>query len=324
MMSRATCASGRFSSASAEELPKAPETTHALNISNESINGDSYYLQWGLSSVGITSGKGIVCWQGAELFPHFTATNPVNGNDVVAFDANESGIALEANVTELKLDEPYLAPVYRWDFGDGSPIVDSGLAASVFHSYTHAGNYTVTLTVTDSGGNSASVTNTIPVVGSTPGGGSGAPGSGASPVSPAGATPGNQPLPRPTVTDFVGSTSLKKALRSGLAVRYVVNEQVAGSLQVLLASSTAKRLGIHGPTATGLPKGTASSIVIGSAVLVTTKAGHGTIRVRFSARTAARLKHVRNLKVMLRLFARNASRQSPQTTTLLSTVVLTP
>lgn len=317
---------GGFSPASAEELPKPPETTHALNISNESINGGSYYLQWALSSVGITSGKGIVCWQGAELFPHFTATNPVNGNDVVAFDANESGIALEANVTELKLDEPYLAPVYRWDFGDGSPVVDSGFSASVFHSYAHAGNYTVTLTVTDSGGNSASVTNTIPVIGPNPAGGSGASGSGASQVSPgvapAGASPGNQPLPGPVVTDFVGSTSLKKALRNGLAVRYVVNEQVAGSLQVLLTSSTAKRLGIHGATATGLPKGTPSSIVIGTAVLVTTKAGQGTIRVKFSSSAAARLKHTHKLKLTLRLFARNASRQSPQTTTLLSTVTL--
>jgi PKD repeat protein len=316
-----------FSPASSEELPKPPETTHAVNVSNESIDGGSYYLQWALSSVGLTSGKGIGCWQGTELTPHFTATNPVNGGDIVAFDANESGIALDANVTELKLDEPYLSPVYKWDFGDGSPVVDSGLAASVFHSYAHAGNYAVTLTITDSGGNTASVTNTIPVVGPPPAGG-GTSGSvpGAPVVSPSGSTPAiapqSQVLPGPTVTDFVESRSLKKVLSSGLAVRYVVNEQVAGSLQVLLNRSTAKRLGITGTTATGLPKGTPTSIVIGTAVLVTTKAGKGTVRLKFSTTIARRLAHTRQVKLMLRLVVRNGSRESPQTTTQLSTVTL--
>jgi PKD repeat protein len=282
-------------------------------------------MQWGLSSVGITSGKGIVCWEGTELLPHFTATNPVNGSDIVAFDANESGISLDANVTELAFDEPYLAPVYKWDFGDGTPVVPSGLAASVFHSYTYGSNYPVTLTVTDSGGNVASVTNTIPVIGPpVPGAGSRAPGASAGPLpgAPGASTSQNQPLAGPVVTDFVESKSLKKVLSSGLAVRYVVNEQVAGSLQVLLAESTAKQLGVHGPTATGLPRGTPTSIVIGTAVLVTTKAGKGTIRLKFSPRTARRLAHTRKLKLTLRLVARNASRQSPQTTTVLSTVTL--
>jgi hypothetical protein len=122
----------------------------------------------------------------------------------------------------------------------------------------------------------------------------------------------------------VTSKSLKKALSSGLPVRYTTNEQVAGNIEVLLESSTAKRLGIKGATATGLPPGTPKSIVVGTAVLVTTKAGQGTIRVKFTARAAARLKHVHKLKVTLRVFARNASRQSPQTTTMLSTVVLNP
>jgi PKD repeat protein len=316
---------GGFSPASSEELPKPPETTHALNFVNESVNGSSYYFQWGLSSVGITSGKGIGCWEGTELLPHFTATNPVNGSDIVAFDANESGMTLDANVTELKLDEPYLAPVYKWDFGDGMPVVNSGLAASVFHSYAYGGNYPVTLTVTDSGGNTASITNTIPVLGSpAPGSGTNTAGPGASAGPGAGSQYGSTPqnVPGPVVTDFVESKSLKKALSNGLAVRYTVNEQVAGSIQLLLDGATAKRLGIRGSTATGLPKGTPRSIVVGTAVLVTTKAGQGTIRIKFSSRTAARLAHTRKLKLTLRLFARNASRQSPQTTTMLSTVTL--
>ena len=116
----------------------------------------------------------------------------------------------------------------------------------------------------------------------------------------------------------------EKALKSGLPVQYTTNEQVAGNIEVLLESALANRLGVKGATATGLPAGTPKSIVVGSAVLVTTRAGHGTIRIKFSSRAAARLKHTRKLKVLLRLFARNASRQSPQTTTMLSTVVLNP
>ena len=46
-------------------------------------------------------------------------------------------------------------------------------------------------------------------------------------------------------------------LRSGLVVRYSVNEQVAGRFEVLLASSIARRIGLHGAPATGLAKGNA-------------------------------------------------------------------
>jgi len=48
---------------------------------------------------------------------------------------------------------------YEWDFGDGS--VDTGSSAT--HSYTTAGTYDVTLTVTDGAGNTATVTRTLTV-----------------------------------------------------------------------------------------------------------------------------------------------------------------
>jgi hypothetical protein len=240
---------------------------------------------------------------------------------------------------------------YKWNFGDGSPEVTgyapgapslnspetspcelpwkAPCAASTYHSYQYGETYNVTLTVTDTGGNTASVTEPITVVGPprpTPPGPP--PGPGGPPVvtpqTPVVVTPALTPTPAPVVTDFAVSKSLKKVLSGGLAVRYTANEQVAGSIQVLLDGATAKRLGIHGANATGLPKGSPRSIVVGTAVLVTTKAGQGTLRIKFSSRTAARLKRTHKLKLTLRLFARNASRQSPQTTTVLSTVVLNP
>jgi PKD domain len=309
-----------------EKEEKKKEGTQAETISTQTIGANPYYLQFGYDSTGISSGHGPTCWNGVEVNPHFTATNVVKGGDVVAFDALESSMTLAANPTRLASDEPFTAPEYEWQFGDGSSVGPT-FEASVFHTYQYAGNYTVTLKVTDSGGYTRNYSAVTPV-GSPPpptGRGVGASAPGVSAGSPSVASPTasqNQTLPGPTVSDFVESTSLKKVLRSGLAVRYVVNEQVAGSLQVLLTNSTAKRLGIHGATATGLPKGTPVSIVIGTAVLVTTKAGKGTIRLKFSKTIAHRLAGTHQVKLMLRLVVRNGSRQSPQTTTQLSTVTL--
>jgi len=226
----------------------------------------------------------------------------------------------------------------------GAPQWEAPCAASAYHSYQYGGTYEVTLTVADTGGNTGSVTKQVTVNGPPPpspeptptptptptpsttppsttssGSGSSVGSSGGS-----GSTGQTSTTPAPVLGAAVTSKSLKKALKSGLPVQYTTNEQVAGNIEVLLESSLAKRLGVKGATATGLPAGTPKSIVVGSAVLVTTKAGHGTIRIKFTSRAAARLKHTRKLKVTLRLFARNASRQSPQTTTMLSTVVLNP
>lgn len=322
-----------------EELPKAPETTHALTLSNEAVNADRYYLQWAFSSVGVTSGKGAVCWEGTELLPRFTAPNPVNAGDVVAFDANESGMTLDANLTDVLANEPYEAPIYRWSFGDGSPTVSGVQYASVFHSYAYGGEYEVTLTVTDSGGNTASFSKAVTVVGPpppvvSPGTGLKGSPSGSSPstTSPStgpvsGPSPSHGPVPSssssstPKLSESVPSHSLRKALRHGLKVRYDVNEQVAGSVEVLLAATTAKRLGIHGVAATGLPKSYPRSVIVGYAVLVTTKAGHGTLHLQFAGSVARRLASQHRVKLTLRFLVHSAGRH-PKTASTLTAVVL--
>jgi hypothetical protein len=335
----------------------AVEGTFAGTLFNQSLGGSSYYLNtaFNLASQELPY-PGIGCLPGVRLEPKFTAPNPVNTGEVVGFDGMESDITLDAGTAFSSAGVPHSTyATYTWNFGDGSPTVsgyaagapsanspasspcaapwEAPCAASTFHSYQYGGTYDVTLTVTDVGGNTASFSEPVTVVGPAPPSGGSSSGGGASILAPS-ATP-VAPLtaqtvapppstPAPVLGASVQSLSLKKALNSGLAVRYTTSEQVAGSIQVLLDSATAKRLGVHGATATGLPAGTPRSIVVGTAVLVTTKAGQGTIHIKFSTRNASRLKHTRKLKLMLRLFARNASRQSPQTTTLLSTVVLTP
>ena len=53
------------------------------------------------------------------------------------------------------LEDPPAALTYSWDWGDGSPL-DSGELAT--HTYDAAGVYDLQLTVTDTGGMSASAT----------------------------------------------------------------------------------------------------------------------------------------------------------------------
>ena len=123
-------------------------------------------------------------------------------------------------------------------------------------------------------------------------------------------------------TQAVLSHSLSSTLKKGLLISYSVNEQVAGQFQVLLASSVAKRIGLHGPVAVGLPAGTPPQIVIAKAILVTTKGGHSTVKILFGKKTAAKLRKLHKVTVMLRLTVRNASSHSPLSTTVLTPVTL--
>ena len=121
-------------------------------------------------------------------------------------------------------------------------------------------------------------------------------------------------------TQAASSHSLASVLRSGLVVRYSVSSQVAGRFEVLLASSVAKKIGLKGPAAAGLAKGTPAQIVIAKAILVTTKGGHSSYKIKFSKATAAKLHKLHKVSLMVRMVVHNPS--SPVPTTVLSTVKL--
>ena len=132
-----------------------------------------------------------------------------------------------------------------------------------------------------------------------------------------------RPRPRrrgPVATQAVASHSLSSVLRNGLVIRYSVNEQVAGRFEVLLASSIAHKLGLKGASATGLAKGTPAQTVIAKAILVTTKGGRSTYKIKFSKATAARLRKLHKVSLMIRMVVHNAA--SPAVTTVLNTVNL--
>jgi len=319
----------------------AEPETFAGTLSNQSLTGGSYYLNdaFNLASLKLPY-PGIPCLPGIRLEPQFTAPNPVNTGEVVGFNGMESDITLNwGTAYTANAPKPTYA-TYKWNFGDGSPEVSgfapgappcsevpwlSPCAASVFHSYQYGGTYNVTLTVTDVGGNTASVEHAITVEGPP------RPTPPPPPPPPAVVVPGppgplppssKPPVPNPVATAAIVSTSLVKTLRNGLVIRYSVNEQVAGRFEVLLDSSIAKRIGLHGPLATGFAKGTPPQIVIAKAILVTTKGGRNTVKILFGKVTAARLRRLHKVTLLIRLIVRNSSSQSPATTTVLSTVTL--
>lgn len=330
-------ASGTLAGSSA-----ANENTLAGTLSNQAINGANYYLNDAFNLAGLRFYNfGVPCVAGVRLDPKFTAPNPVNAGETISLNGMESDITLDNGTGYSAGGSPEPAyATYTWNFGDGShpvsgfapgaPLCEtpwlSPCAASAFHSYQYGGAYQVTLTATDVGGNTASVTHTITVNGpsqsssspsSSSSGGSAAPGA----SQAGGSSPG--PVPSPTASAAILSRTLGSVMRSGLLVRYSVNEQVAGRFEVLLDRSLARRLGIGGAPAVGLPAGSSPKLVIARAILVTTTGGHGTIKIQLSKRTASRLARLRKVSLTLRLIVRNAASHSPATATVLSVVTLT-
>ncbi len=315
--------------------------TKAGTAHNVSINGNPYFLNDVFDEAAFFAAyPGVPCINGVTVSARFHASNPVRSGDVATFNSTES-------VVSLGIEK------YKWSFGDGtgaevtceSRVPTNGFGpqectetsgtgslnpvASVTHTYTYGGTYEVSLTVTDYAGNSSTIAHDETVIGPAP----------PSPpphkeetaasnpsVTPTGATtpsgsstPAGTPV-KVTATQSVAPQSLASALRSGIVVRYSVSEQVAGRFEVLLTSSLAKKLGIHGTPASGLAKGTPAQTVIAKAILVTTKGGHSTYKIKFSKATAARLRKVSKVSLMIRLVVHNA--KSPTTTTVLNTVKL--
>jgi PKD domain len=309
---------------------------------NQTIQGVQYYLNDEFNQAALYEPyPGNPCLHGVTVAPRFTAPNPVHSAEPVTFNSTESYVDLGiakyhwhfGDNTTAEVNCEGRIPTYGfhpWECNASSGIGNPNPVASVAHEYTYAGTYQVTLKVTDDGGNEATVTKPITVFGlarpveslsvSSAQSTQGSTGSSSSSAnSAATAKPPATPPSIPLATQAVVSRSLRSVLRSGLLVRYSVNERIAGHFEVLLATSTARRLGIHGPPATGLPVGTPPQTVIAKAILVTTTAGRSVVKIQFGKATAARLHRLGSVSLMLRLLVRNGS---TGTTTVLSTFTL--
>ena len=325
-------------------LPAADPKTKAGKAFNQTIGGVHYYLNDVYNQAALFAPyPGVPCINGVNIVPAFTAQNPIRSGDVATFSATQSDVTLGVQK-------------YTWTFGDGtgtavdceSRVPTNGFSpqectgqsgtnitnpvASTQHVYTYGGTYPVSLTIADYGGNTATVSHEITVSGPAPpsppaptpetstSGTTRSSGIATSPGKTPPGTPGTTGHAPPTATQAVVSRKLPSVLKNGLVIHYSVSEQVAGRFEVLLASSIARKLGIHGAGATGLAKGTTPQTIIAKAILVTTKGGQSTYKLKLSKATAARLRKLPKVALMIRLVVHNAS--SPAVTTVLNTVNL--
>jgi hypothetical protein len=307
---------------------------------NQFIAGVKYYVNNEFDQAALYDGfPGEPCLNEVKQEPRFTSPNPVHSGDLVTFNASQS-------VVDLGVAK------YNWSFGDGTstevncegrvptsgfiPAACNGSSgtgnpnsvASVVHHYTYGGVYDVTLTLIDDGGNPASVTHEVTVSGPAPpspssGAATSSSGTGSSSSSSSSRSSNNTAKPPPAkvlATQSIVSRSLSSVAKGGLVIRYSVSEQVAGRFEVLLASSIAHKLGLKGASAAGLAKGTPAQTIIAKAILVTTKGGEGTYKIKFSKATASRLRKLPKVSLMIRMVVHNAA--SPAVTTVLDTVNL--
>ncbi len=120
-----------------------------------SSNVRSIYTTFGLESVNNGTGVSRAALLGAfmdMLMDEPMASVSIDG-DTFGNDSDE--ILFSAELTSNI--ESAAGSTYRWDFGDGSPILDSRTVSTVSHSFPEGscGGFTVTVEITDSLGNVA-------------------------------------------------------------------------------------------------------------------------------------------------------------------------
>ena len=84
--------------------------------------------------------------------------NPINQAPTASFTAVPTGLDVAVNAT-ASTDPDGTVAGYAWDFGDGQ----TGTGATAQHTYAAGGTYTITLTVTDNDGATASTTRAVTV-----------------------------------------------------------------------------------------------------------------------------------------------------------------
>ena len=243
------------------------------------VNGVGYLLQrefnnaWAIES----DPDALGCAPKVTLSARFTVPSPVDHGDIVEFDGSSSNSALAIPGTG-----------YQWNFGDGT----SAVGASVSHSFVAGGTYTVTLNVTDRGGNQSTLQQQVTVlpvpqqvtVLPLPPPGSTGPGSPGGPTGQSGPLHAHvQLLPR----------SLRSVLRSGVALRVTSNLRADGYATLSIPKSLARQAHLR--------TGRSSTVLIGRGTVRGIISGTRVMHIRLPAAAVRRLAHLRHLTLTLRL-----------------------
>ncbi len=145
------------------------------------------------------------------------------------------------------------------------------------HSYSKAGTYNVTLTITDRGGNSSTLYQTIEVLGSN-----GQPG-----------PPSNTGNGRLQVRLQLLPQGLRSALEKGVNVRVTANERAEGIAYVSVPKALAKRA--------GLKTGRSPLVVVGVGTIANVRSGSVTLHLRLSRQVIAKLARLHHVTLTIRL-----------------------
>lgn len=226
------------------------------------IAGTSYLIQREFNNAAAIESDANApgCMNGVLLSPQFVSPSQVNPGDLVQFDGSS---------TASTLIVPRAG--YAWNFGDGTTAV----GPSVSHVYATSGVYTVTLKVTDRGGNQAVLAQTV-----TAG-------------NPLIAPPAPAPKPKLKVRLQLLPQALPALLRRGLALQVASSETADGIITLSIPAGAARRA--H------LPAGRAGSVTIARGTVAGIHSGRVTLRVRVARPVAVRLARLRHLTISVRL-----------------------
>jgi hypothetical protein len=230
-----------------------------------------YWLQREFNNASVIASDPFVmqCTPGVTLSPAFVVPSAINAGDQVQFDGSNTASTLIVPSAS-----------YLWDFGDGTTAV----GPSVVHSFKQGGNYTVTLTVVDRGGNVRALSQAVSVLGSA-GKTITAPSNGAQPLKAR-----LQLLPQ----------SFRAMLHNGVAIRVTSNQRADGFVSVSIGRSAARRAHLR--------IGRGASVVIGRGTVSGINKGTVVLHMRVTRATAAKLLKLGHLTLSIQLSLMAAGR----------------
>lgn len=255
----------------------------ANGLDRAAVGNNTYLLQREANNAAAMESDPFTfggCAPGVILTPSFVVPSPIDAGEVVGFDGSTTASTLIVPNAD-----------YSWSFGDGG----TASGPSVVHSFAHAGFYTVTMNVTDRGGNTARLTQRVEVLqsdGTPPSSGGGGGGSTKFRVS-------LQLLPQ----------SLGSVLHNGLAVRVRSNRAANGFATLSIFRKAAHQAHL---ASAGNPR---DMVVIGRGTVSAIKNGAVAMHVHVSSTIARKLAHSRHLTLTLRLtlYARNGAHATAAT-----------